>query len=199
MEVFTFDQFFNKDSSSLNKKSHAVPLVDKSIKIKENISTEPKVNDSIKENVDKEIENEEVEKVPEIPEEEEEVIEEVEEPIIEKADETEYYNLFLDKNENFSCDISIEGANINETEARLVIESDDWILLFKGEIKNNKCLIPIRKLNILKEGQIGNIKLEVISEGNIFIPWEDEFKIKKSKNITVKVNKIVVKAKNIKK
>lgn len=99
-----------------------------------------------------------------------------------------YYKLYSDKSEDFVCDISIEGANPKETEARIVIESEDWTLMFSGEIKNGKCLVPIKKLNILKENQIGNIRLEVIAEGNLFVPWEDKFKVKLSKKVTVKVN-----------
>ena len=57
-----------------------------------------------------------------------------------------------------------------------------------GEVKNGKCTIPIKKLNILKENQVGDIRLEVIAEGNIFVPWEDKFKVRVSKKVTVKVN-----------
>jgi hypothetical protein len=99
-----------------------------------------------------------------------------------------YYKIYSDKSEDFICDISIEGANPEETEARIVIESEDWTLQFTGELRNGKCFVPIKKLNILKEGQVGKIKLEVIAEGNLFIPWEDNFKVKLSKKVTVKVN-----------
>ena len=53
-----------------------------------------------------------------------------------------------DKNEEFICDISVDGANIDETQARIIIESNDWTLMFNGEVKNGKCIIPIKKLNI---------------------------------------------------
>jgi flagellar basal body P-ring protein FlgI len=86
------------------------------------------------------------------------------------------------------CDISIEGADLNETEARIIIESKDWTLMFKGSLKNGKCIVPVKKLNILQEGQTGKIRLEVIAEGNLFVPWEDDFKVKVSKKVTVKVN-----------
>lgn len=105
-----------------------------------------------------------------------------------KENEESYYKLYTDKNEEFNCDIAIEGANPNETEARLVIEGKDWTIMFNGELKNGKCRIPIKKLNILPEGQVGNIRLEVIAEGNLFIPWEDKFKVKLSKKVTVRVN-----------
>jgi hypothetical protein len=103
-------------------------------------------------------------------------------------DSDEYYKLYRDKTEDFICDIAIEGVNQNDTEVRLIVESEDWTLMFVGEIKNGKCVIPVKKLNILNEGQTGNIKLEVNADGNLFTPWEDKFIVKVSKKVTVKVN-----------
>jgi hypothetical protein len=100
----------------------------------------------------------------------------------------EYYKLFKDKSEDFVCDIAVEGVNNNDTEVRLIIESEDWTLMFIGEIKNGKCIIPIKKLNIFNEGQTGNIKLEVNADGNLFTPWEDKFVVKVSKKVTIKLN-----------
>lgn len=130
---------------------------------------------------------------------EEKTVEDVEE--VEESEETQeevvsavesndnYYSVFKDKSEDFSCDISLEGANLSNTEARLILETDDWNLVFNGEIsKDGKCLIPIKKLSILNEGQIGKIKLEVIAEGTVFTPWEDDFKVKVSKKVSVKIN-----------
>ena len=80
------------------------------------------------------------------------------------------------------------SAKTDDTITRLIIESDDWTLMFPGEIKNGKVNIPIRKLSLFEEGQRGKIKLEVIAEGTVFIPWEDEFKVKLSKKVTVSLN-----------
>jgi hypothetical protein len=108
-----------------------------------------------------------------------------------------FYSVFKDKSEDFSCDIQLEGANLSETEARLILESDDWTLMFNGEIdKNGKCIIPIKKLAILNEGTTGKIRLEVIAEGSVFTPWEDEFKVKVSKKVSVVVNEGKSQAKN---
>lgn len=115
----------------------------------------------------------------------EEEEDEVEEPL---QVEESFYPLFKDKPENFSCDIYVEGVKTDETIARLIVETGDWTLMFPGEIKNGKVTIPIRKLNIFEEGQRGTIKLEVIAEGTVFIPWEDEFKIKVSKKVSVSLN-----------
>jgi hypothetical protein len=105
-----------------------------------------------------------------------------------EEDDDDFYKLYQDKNEEFSCDIMIEGSSPEETYARIIIESENWSLVFPGEIRNGKCLVPIKKLNILKEGEIGNIKLEVVAEGNLFIPWENQFKVKMSKKVTVLMN-----------
>lgn len=122
-----------------------------------------------------------------------------EEEGFDESNTEEYYKLFKDKAEDFVCDIAVEGVNNNDTEVRLIVESEDWTLMFIGEIKNGKCIIPIKKLNILNEGQTGNIKLEVNADGNLFTPWEDKFVVKMSKKVTVKLNESINKKKPIKK
>jgi hypothetical protein len=114
--------------------------------------------------------------------------EEEDDDYIEETNSEDYYKLYRDKTEDFICDIAVEGVNQNDTEVRLIVESEDWTLMFVGEIKNGKCVIPVKKLNILNEGQTGNIKLEVNADGNLFTPWEDKFIVKVSKKVTVKVN-----------
>jgi hypothetical protein len=59
-------------------------------------------------------------------------------------------------------------------------------LVFNGNINNDgNCRIEMPKLNMLKEG--GEMKLEVIADDMYFNPWNSDFEIKKSKNITVEV------------
>jgi hypothetical protein len=124
-----------------------------------------------------------------VEEEEEETYESTNESaFVNTEDDDEYYKLYQDKNEEFSCDIMIEGSSPEETYARIIVESENWSLVFPGEIRNGKCIVPIKKLNILKEGEIGNIKLEVVAEGNLFTPWENQFKVKMSKKVTVMMN-----------
>lgn len=101
---------------------------------------------------------------------------------------SDFYNLYKDKAEEFVCDIAVEGVSQSDTEVRLIIESEDWTLMFTGEIKKGKCIIPIKKLNILNEGQTGSIKLEVNADGNLFTPWEDRFIVKVAKKVTVRMN-----------
>ena len=105
-----------------------------------------------------------------------------------KSNTEEYYKLFKDKSEDFICDIAIEGVKQDDTKVRLIVESDDWNLMFIGEIKNGKCIIPIKKLNILNEGQTGNIRLEVNADGNLFTPWQDKFVVKMSRKVKIEIN-----------
>ena len=56
------------------------------------------------------------------------------------------YKIFIDKSKLFECDIKIEGASLDESEARLCLEAKDFSLIFKGNInKNGDVKIP-RKL-----------------------------------------------------
>jgi hypothetical protein len=176
-DVFNFDEFLSGGS----KKS----LFKESVK-EEEVPTEvtkfkqPEVEKEIKPEVVKEVEPKETEEV---------MGTHIEEfvPVEESVDDN-FYKLYKDINEEFVCDIAIEGSSPEDTYARIIVESDEWSLMFPGEIRNGKCIVPIKKLGILKEGEMGTIKLEVVAEGNLFIPWEDRFKVKLSKKVTVALN-----------
>ena len=96
------------------------------------------------------------------------------------------YTLYSDKKNIFECDIQLEGASLNQAFARVIVEGNDLNLVFNGNINNDgNCRIEMPKLNMLKEG--GEMKLEVIADDMYFNPWNSEFELKKSKNITVEV------------
>jgi len=99
------------------------------------------------------------------------------------------YKLYTDKQETFECDIQLEGASLTNSKARLVIETTDLALLFKGTIDSNgKCKIPIKRLKgILGENSQGTIKLEVIAEDTYFTPWESNFEVETAKKVQVEV------------
>jgi len=99
------------------------------------------------------------------------------------------YKLFTDKTELFECDIKLQGASLNKSKARLVVETSDYSLLFNGSISSQgKCEIPIRKLKgLIDEDTTGNIRLEVIAEDTFFTPWESDFEVETSKKVTVEV------------
>jgi hypothetical protein len=99
------------------------------------------------------------------------------------------YKLFTDKTEVFECNIKLEGASLKNSQARLIIESDDVNLMFEGTInKDGKCSIPIKKLRgLLEDSTSGQIKLEIIAEDTYFTPWKSEFVVEASRKVTVEV------------
>ena len=99
------------------------------------------------------------------------------------------YKLYTDKIENFEAKIKLEGASLKKSTARLVIESEDFDLMFKGTIsKSGKVKIPVKRLRgLLDENIRGNLKLEIIAEDTYFIPWESKFEIETKKKVTVEV------------
>jgi TusA-related sulfurtransferase len=99
------------------------------------------------------------------------------------------YTLYTDKQELFECSISLEGASVKNSQARLIVESDNLNLLFKGTIDSNgKCTVPIKKLkNLLEESTKGKIRLEVIADDTYFTPWESDFEVETAKKVTVEI------------
>ena len=98
------------------------------------------------------------------------------------------YKLFTDKNELFECNISLQGASLKKSKARLIVETSEYSLLFNGKISSNgKCEIPIKKLKgLIDEDTTGNIRLEVIAEDTYFTPWESNFEVETSKKYKLK-------------
>ena len=109
------------------------------------------------------------------------------------------YTLYTDKQEIFECSISLEGASVKNSQARLIVETDHLNLLFKGTInESGKCTIPIKRLkNLIDESSTGQIRLEVIADDTYFTPWESKFNVKTAKKVTVEVagqsNKVTLK------
>lgn len=102
------------------------------------------------------------------------------------------YKFYQDKTEDFIIkDIRVTGASLSKTKARLVLENEEYNLVFNGEIdESGRCVIPIPKLKILSEGLKGDLKLEIIVEGDfIDVPYEDTFEIGVSRKVTVEVAK----------
>lgn len=98
------------------------------------------------------------------------------------------YKLLKDKNNEFQCEIKLEGANINSAKARLFLEADGAEYSFTGEIDGNKCTIPMGKLkkfaNLLESGKI---RLEVLADDTLFVPYESNYVLEAEKSVTVEV------------
>ena len=99
------------------------------------------------------------------------------------------YKIFVDRPENFTCDIKLEGASLSDSFARVILETDGVNLVFNGKINaSGKCEIPINKVKgILKEGITGNMKLEVVADETYFVPWKSKFTVDRSKKIKATV------------
>jgi hypothetical protein len=99
------------------------------------------------------------------------------------------YKLYTDKQETFECDLFLEGADLKESSARIVVESKDLTLMFKGTIDDKgNCKVPIKKLKgLMSENTTGDIKLEVIAEDTLIEPWQSDFVVETAKKVTVEV------------
>ena len=99
------------------------------------------------------------------------------------------YKLYTDKQETFECDLFLEGADLKESSARLIVESKDLTLMFKGTIDDKgNCKVPIKKLKgLMSENTTGDIKLEVIAEDTLIEPWQSDFIVDTAKKVTVEI------------
>ena len=100
------------------------------------------------------------------------------------------YKLYTDREENFSCDISLEGARLKDSFARIILESQDVNLVFNGKIEaGGKCEIPIKPLkHLLENNDKGKMILEVVADDTYFSPWESEFVVDSFKKLEVTIN-----------
>ena len=99
------------------------------------------------------------------------------------------FKVFTDKTKEFECKVKVEGASINKTSARLVLEGTLNTVMYEGSIDpKGWCTIlvnPIR--NVFNPGDIGKVKLEVIAEDTYFVPWESDFEVEAEKKVTVEM------------
>lgn len=97
------------------------------------------------------------------------------------------YTLYLDKPENFQCEIEIKNAKASDASARLIIECDDVNLVFYGEISKDNINVPIKSLKkFFKEDDKATAKLEVIVEGQLITPWESEVLFENYNKVQIK-------------
>jgi len=97
------------------------------------------------------------------------------------------YTLYLDKPENFQCEIEIKNAKASDASARLIIECDDVNLVFYGDITKDSINVPIKSLKkFFKEDDKATAKLEVIVEGQLITPWESEVLFENYNKVQIK-------------
>lgn len=95
---------------------------------------------------------------------------------------------YRDKSKIFECNVSVDGAKIADTKARLVLEFENKrSLLFHGQIQpDGKCEITVPPLKEMDEGE-GVAKLEIIAESTFFESWKDKFTLATNKKVTVEM------------
>ena len=97
------------------------------------------------------------------------------------------YTLYLDKPENFQCEIEIKNAKASDASARLIIECNDVNLVFYGDITKDSINVPIKSLKkFFKEDDKATAKLEVIVEGQLITPWESEVLFENYNKVQIK-------------
>mgnify|MGYP006294383045 CR=1 FL=1 len=98
------------------------------------------------------------------------------------------YKLLKDKNNEFQCEIKLEGTSSSNAKVRLFLEGDGCEYSFVGHISGERCVVPMGKLkkfeNLLKSGMI---RLEVVADDTLFTPYESVYELDESKKVTVEV------------
>ena len=102
-------------------------------------------------------------------------------------DGSEMYTFYRDKEETFECNVSISGASINNTSARLIIDTPSLNIVLYGKLRDNKCLVSIPKMIMFNEGTRGQVRLEIIVDDTLFVPWESSCVIEGSKSVQVNI------------
>lgn len=106
---------------------------------------------------------------------------------IEQEDNSNY-KIYRDKEETFECNISVQGAKLSTSQVRLIFDHEICNVVFYGKVyKDGKCAVPLKKMSFYPEGSIGRVRLEVIVDDTIFVPWEETFVVEGAKKVTVQV------------
>jgi len=98
------------------------------------------------------------------------------------------YRLLKDKNNEFQCEIRLEGTSAKNATVRLFLEGEDCEYSFDGKIDGEKCIVPLGRMkkfqNLLENG---TIRLEVIAEDTWFVPYKSTYELDQEKKVTVEV------------
>jgi hypothetical protein len=116
-------------------------------------------------------------------------IEELGESLNESVDPLlDYYKLYRDREEQFECNISVTGASLATAQVRLIFDTTSINVVFYGKLyKDGKCLVPLQKMTMFPEGTRGQLRLEVVVDDTMFVPWESSCIVEGAKRVTVDV------------
>ena len=160
-------------------------------------SPDPKKDEEIPQEETKFVRKDNIAPIPNIPpieniddiedEEEDEIEQEMENDDI-SGNNLSLYKVYKDKEEIFECNISVQGAKLSSSQARLVFDHEICNLIFYGKIsKEGKCVVALKKMNFFPEKSTGRVRLEVIVDDTIFTPWEETFIVEGSKRVIVHI------------
>ena len=98
------------------------------------------------------------------------------------------YKLLKDKNNEFQCEIKLVGATTKNAKVRLFLEGNGCEYSFNGSIDGDRLRVNMGKLKKF-EGLLesGKIRLEVIADDTLFVPYESTYELEESKGVTVEV------------
>lgn len=100
------------------------------------------------------------------------------------------YKIFKDKDKMFKCRIDVQGADIEKCKARLIIESNNGlIIMHNGKItESGNCEVVLPKNYVFDEGDTGKVMLEVVADNTLFTPWEETFEVMFSKKVEISMD-----------
>jgi hypothetical protein len=98
------------------------------------------------------------------------------------------YKLLKDKNNEFQCEIKLVGASEKNAKARLFLEGTGCEYSFKGTIEGTRCRVNLGKLKTFSNlMESGKIRLEIVADDTLFVPYESTYELGESKGVTVEV------------
>jgi hypothetical protein len=98
------------------------------------------------------------------------------------------YKLLKDKNNEFQCEIKLVGANEKTAKVRLFLEGTGCEYSFNGTIDGTRCRVNLGKLkNFTNLMESGKIRLEVVADDTLFVPYESTYELEESKSVTVEM------------
>jgi len=98
------------------------------------------------------------------------------------------YKLLKDKNNEFQCEIKLVGASTQTAKVRLFLEGSGCEYSFKGSIEGDRVRVNMGKLKKFESLlESGKIRLEVVADDTLFVPYESTYELEESKGVTVEV------------
>jgi len=98
------------------------------------------------------------------------------------------YKLLKDKNNEFQCEIKLVGASEKTAKVRLFLEGTGCEYSFNGTIEGTRVRVNMGKLkqfgNLMESGKI---RLEVVADDTLFVPYESTYELEDTKSVTVEM------------